>query len=235
MKKPIIGLTPQVDYESGLYKVGAEYLHSILVSGGAPLVLPMTEDVQVLEALAEQCDGFVFTGGHDILPAYYGEEDLYCKNRSDERDRMEMALLKLLDQTAKPVLGICRGIQTINVGFGGSLYQDLVACGATERVHRMEKPFERTEHGVALLPGTPLRELLGETHIEVNSVHHQAVKAVAPGFATMAISDDGVIEGIYRPDKEFFLAVQWHPEWMYGFDKNAVKLFDAFIAACKTE
>lgn len=233
MKKPIIGLTPQVDYDNGCHRVLPTYVNSILDAGGVPVMLPMTDDLQALESVASVCDGFLFTGGHDMHPSYYGEENLYCNPPATERDLMEMAFLKVMEQTDKPVFGICRGIQTLNVYFGGTLYQDVVSCGATQRDHRMEKPYERTEHKAFLEEDGPLYAMFGEKEILVNSVHHQAVKAIAPGFRCMARSEDGLVEGIYRPDKPFFMAVQWHPEWMYEFDQNSVRLFRAFIDACK--
>ena len=132
-----------------------------------------------------------------------------------------------------PILGICRGIQILNVHFGGTLYQDIPAQYDTPVNHSMEKPYHRTCHDCAVLPGTPLQTLLGVDRIQVNSHHHQAVKDLAPGFQVMGRCSDGIVEAMWKPDARFLWAVQWHPEKIWDMEESSAKLFEAFITACK--
>ena len=132
-----------------------------------------------------------------------------------------------------PILGICRGIQILNVCLGGSLYQDIPAQYDTQVKHSMEKPYIRTCHDCLVTPGTPLAAWTGQDVIQVNSHHHQSVKKVAPGLAVMGTCSDGIVEALYKPDARFLCAVQWHPEKIWQIEETSAKVFEAFIAACK--
>lgn len=131
----------------------------------------------------------------------------------------------------KPVLGICRGIQFINVSLGGTLWQDLPTEHPSEISHRQGKPYDQATHCVSL--SGPLRELMGKQETAVNSRHHQAVKELAPGLSAMAFSLDGLIEAAWMPEKRFVWAVQWHPEYLFDKESGSLALFKAFINACK--
>lgn len=231
--RPLIGVIPLVDPARESYWMLPGYLHGIERAGGLPLVLPLTGGEEELGQLAAVCDGFLFTGGHDVDPARYGEEPLGIPlELCPERDAMEFRLLELLLPTDKPILGICRGLQLLNAALGGSLYQDLPAQRGNAIEHRQKPPYSRPSHEVRVVPDTPLRALTGADAILVNSCHHQGVKTLAPPLSVMAIAGDGLIEAVYLPDKRFVWAVQWHPEFMPVGDEISARLFRAFVESC---
>ena len=133
----------------------------------------------------------------------------------------------------KPILGICRGLQSLNVALGGSLYQDINTQFPVTAEHRMQEPVNVVGHGVTVLPNTPLAQIAGCESYMVNSYHHQAVKKLGKGLEIMAYSQDGLIEGAYMPDRKFVLGVQWHPERISEVDEQAQRLFAAFVDACR--
>ena len=130
------------------------------------------------------------------------------------------------------MLGICRGIQFMNVLGGGTLYQDILKEHPSDIVHHQEPPYDVPAHEVRILQETPLSELLCSEKIEVNSYHHQAIKEMGDGFLSMAISPDGLVEAIYKPDKKFVWAVQWHPELSFRRDENSRRIFERFVESC---
>ena len=179
------------------------------------------------DALA--CDGLLLPGGGDIDPKFYGQERIpACGEPNVLRDTAEPLLLRAFLAADKPVLAICRGIQLMNVALGGDLYQDI-------------KPFEHVPHNdhwgkihtVTVRRDTLLSRILGQDTVLVNSQHHQAVDKVAQGLVLSALSEDGIVEGIEKPDAKFCLGVQWHPEWLSAADPAMQGIFDAFVAACK--
>ena len=201
-------------------------------AGAVPVILPLTADIGELEQLADTCDGFLFTGGQDVSPSLYGEDARpTCGEICQARDECEKELLRLALERDKPILGICRGIQLINVALGGSLYQDLPTEHPSGVEHHMSPPYDRFCHTVSVLPDTPLAELLNVPVLEVNSYHHQAVKRPANCLKKMAESPDGLIEAVYMPDKRFVWAIQWHPELSFRTDEASRKIFGAFISA----
>lgn len=235
-KKPLIAITPQVTLnEPNSLRVLEGYLDSILKSGGIGVMLPFTNDVNTIKEIADNFDGFLFTGGFDIHPSYYGEKETpYLRETSSKRDELETLLLKELITLDKPVLGICRGLQIINVTFGGTLYQDIVSQNVSHQHHYMAEPYNVPYHEAKILPNTPLHSITGEIKIGVNSRHHQAIKKIAPRFSPMAFSEEGIIEAIYNPDKKFFIGVQWHPEDMYDDFKHSRDIFNEFIEKAKS-
>lgn len=231
--KPIIGVLPLVDDEKDSLWMLPGYLNGVRQAGGLPIMLPLTTNGSEILQLVEMCDGFLFTGGHDVAPELYDETELdglVVKNPT--RDHMETTLLKLALEQNKPVLGICRGIQFINVALGGSLYQDIPTQHPSEINHRQEKPYHVPSHKVNLVKGSPLSVMLGGIdELMVNSYHHQAVKEVAPTLQVMATSEDGLVEAVCRLDVHFLWAVQWHPEFAYVSDPPSAKIFNAFVKA----
>ena len=234
MKRPMIGLTPQFDPRvEGAALLRGPYLESIEEAGGIPLILPFISDGAAAEQLVSLCDAIIFTGGPDISPKLYGEEPIpECGEPSEKRDVTEKLIFDAVFPTDKPVLGICRGVQTINVMLGGTLIQDLPSQHPSDVAHVMEPPADRGSHRVTIKEGTPLMDIFGETELSVNSLHHQAVKTVGKGLEVAAVSEDGVTEGLYLPGERFFCAVQWHPELMHKVDEFSRKLFAALVRAC---
>lgn len=129
----------------------------------------------------------------------------------------------------KSVLGICRGIQFMNSCYGGTLYQDLTIEHNSCIDHHMKPPYNRAAHQVRIQKDTPLYHILGTQQMGVNSYHHQAIRKLSPNFQEMAVSEDGLIEGIYMPSRKFIAGVQWHPEFSYDVDENSRKLINAFV------
>ena len=217
--------TDDIDIE----RVTIEYLQSVERAGGTPILLPPQPDCSSIDEILVRIDGLMLTGGGDIDPRLYTDDKVLeqVSHVSRKRDEFEIALARAVYEQDMPTFGICRGMQIMNVAFGGSLNQDLAACGITDENHLQEQPFERTGQVTLLEPGTRLAALFGNaTCIETNSMHHQSIRTVAPGFSTSALSADGVIEGIEDPSKRFCIGVQWHPEYLA--DNNV--LFEAFCA-----
>lgn len=234
--KPVIGLCSSYENneENDRIFLNHDYLNAIRHFGGMPLVIPAEADEAEQQYLLEQCDGLLLTGGDDIDPTLYGETILNdTVNTAPIRDAGEPRLCRMAEGLKLPILGICRGIQILNVYFGGSLYQDIPAQLETGVKHSMEKPYHRTCHDCIVTPGTPLAAWTGKDVIEVNSHHHQSVKAVAPGLEVMGTCSDGVVEALYKPDAKFLCAVQWHPEKIWDIEESSAKIFQAFLEACK--
>jgi putative glutamine amidotransferase len=176
------------------------------------------------------------TGGEDIDPAFYGaEQHPACGPTVPERDQFDKLLFTRALEMNMPVLGICRGIQLINTALGGTLYQDIPSEWDTEIGHRMERPFTRAAHTVNVLPGTPLFELVKKESIEVNSIHHQCIKDLAPGCEVMAKAPDGIIEAIWHPHYRYLRAVQWHPERLLDVTPESNAIFRDFTTACAAD
>lgn len=235
MNKPIIGILPIADVKTGYAWMKPNYVSAIEAAGGTPLILPLTESESLLDELTALCDGFLLTGGYDIDPSFYGQEKLpECGSATDGLDRMEAALLPRILEADKPVLGICRGHQFLNVALGGTLWQDLPTQRPSEIGHRMEAPYDRFVHKALQPEDSPLLQIIPEREFGVNSSHHQAICILGKGLVPAAYSDDGLIEAICLPQKKFVYTVQWHPEDLFRIDPNAAALFDALIQAAKS-
>ncbi|MGV3572437.1 MAG: gamma-glutamyl-gamma-aminobutyrate hydrolase family protein [Ramlibacter sp.] len=194
--------------------------HWVLSEDALPVMIPSLQGETFrgnvgVEAYAEWLDGLVMHGGADVWPGSYGEEPLRPEWSGDRvRDAYEIALVKAFVAAGKPVFGICRGLQLINVAHGGTLYQDIATQKPGARVHRDAAAYDLNFHEVDILPGTHLAGLLQAGRHRINSVHHQGIKELAPGFEVEAVSpDDGVIEAIRHGGRSWIAAVQWHPEF----------------------
>ena len=238
MPMPVIGITPLVDYEKESYWMLPGYMNGIIEAGGAPIMLPLTEDADMIRQLLDHCDGLLIAGGQDVCPVLYGEKELpCCKETSPERDRMELILFDEALARDLPVFGICRGLQFINAALGGTLYQDLPTQHPSDTGHVMGRPYDVAAHKVSVLRDTALWELLhpdrctDDFPIGVNSLHHQAIRDLAPQLEAMAVSEDGLTEAIRLTGKTYVQAVQWHPEFSYKVNEDSRKLFKDFISA----
>lgn len=230
MKKPMIGIVPLMDIERDSYWMLPGYMKGVAEAGGIPMMLPMTSDRETLSQIADTFDGFLFTGGHDVSPSVYGQAvSEKCETCCKDRDEMEAVLFDLAWRQERAVLGICRGLQFINAVMGGTLYQDLPQEHPSDIRHRQSAPYDVPSHSVIIGQDAPLHELLKTDRLMVNSCHHQAVSKLAPGLKAMAISEDGLIEAAYAPERTFVWAVQWHPEFSYVTDENSRKIFKKFV------
>ncbi|MBI4640484.1 MAG: gamma-glutamyl-gamma-aminobutyrate hydrolase family protein [Candidatus Tectomicrobia bacterium] len=232
MKRPFVGLTCGTlnSDQRTLQFVPVTYIRAIESAGGVPLLLPLVGDKEVIREMLLRLDGLLLTGGVDLNPMIYGEEpDVKLGVIDPERDEMELSITREALEREVPILGICRGIQTLNVAAGGTLIQDIPSQTESRLKHSQNSVSSLITHSVFIEPGTLLHEIFGESQISVNSYHHQAVKDVAPGFQISARSPDGVIEGIERIGDQFALGVQWHPEMLYEKYSLFQKLFLRWI------
>lgn len=236
-KKPVIALCSSYVKNEKVEQIflNEAYLRAVRHFGGIPVVIPATAGEEEQAMLLEHCDGLILTGGNDIDPALYGEAVLNdTVEPAPERDAGEKRLCDLALERKLPILGICRGLQFLNVYFGGTLYQDIPSQFLTDVKHRMEEPYHRSSHDCLPEADSPLETLVGAEAIGVNSHHHQAVKDMAPGLTVMGRSGDGIVEALWKKDEKFLWAVQWHPESIWDIEPSSAKIFEAFITACKT-
>lgn len=228
--KKIIGVMPLYDDEKQSYWMLPGYMKMLEAENAIPLMLPLTVNKGELDYFLDICGGFLLTGGHDVSPSLYNtERKPWCGSSCQLRDEMEKYILENSVETDKSVLGICRGIQFMNSCYGGTLYQDLKKEYDSCIEHHMKPPYDRVVHQVTIQKDTLLYNILGKEQIGVNSYHHQAVKELSPYFQKAAISEDGLIEGIYMPSHKFVVGIQWHPEFSYNVDENSRKLVNAFV------
>lgn len=240
MKKPLIILTPQnmpmeepfdlpYNYSNGYNTRG------IVMGGGLPVIPPFLTEEDA-ELLMQQADGLMMTGGADVDPALYGEEKMECCGTIEyDRDKSDPALLKAALKYKKPVLCICRGCQLANVYFGGTLYQDIPTQRPSDVKHSVYVyPDFKQEisQRVNVVEGSPLHRLCGELQLGTNSLHHQAIKDIAPGLVPMAYASDGLLESWYLDSADQWMrAYQWHPEMMDNSSASKAILKD-FIDRC---
>lgn len=235
MKKPLIGITPSHDGKAKGIALHLNYCNAIREAGGLPLVLPLELSAGEVEELSERLDGLLLSGGPDIHPFAFGEETLSgCGNASILRDKMEFSFFKHMFDQKKPILGICRGSQLINIALGGNIYQDIFS--QTHEVPRIAhiQPFDYGTpcHKVQVLSGTKLHRILGCSLVEVNSCHHQAVKDPATGLIICGRASDGLAEAVEMPDYPYLIGVQWHPEYLFEHFEHAKNIFHSFVEAC---
>jgi putative glutamine amidotransferase len=238
MPAPLIGITTSRtlnDKGQPMISLMETYVRSVLGVGGLPLLIPLGLPAEFLKQLLDQLDGILFTGGGDIHPEIYGGVQHPRVDTVDEdRDRVELELFKETRRARKPFLGICRGIQLINVASGGTLYEHILDQHpqAIEHYYYPDWPREYLSHTVEVAEGSRLAEALGQTVVEVNSQHHQGIRQLAKDFKATAFAPDGIIEGLELPGYPFGIAVQWHPEWLQHMAPMR-GLFNAFVNAAR--
>ena len=231
--KPIIGLLAEVD-DNRYTGVRNAYVSAIECAGGLPLLVPYVTDSEAIFEYVSLSDGILFTGGADIDPSIYGEMPSPDLGKIQKRrDELEMRIFAEAIKTRVPILGICRGMQMINVALGGTLFQDIPTEYETPIKHKQLEGELEPSHSVNILEGTPLASLIGGEKMRANSFHHQAIKRLGEGLCVMARADDGMIEAVYLDEKRYLRAYQWHPERLHKTDFDNRKVFEDFIAAAK--
>lgn len=228
---PLIGISVNVDdHTSRLHEA---YIRSVLKAGGVPILIPATDDMDALREIVERIDGLLLSGGADIEARYFGESNLEgLTDIIPERDTYDFLLLKIASDRQLPIFGICRGMQLMNVAFGGSLWQDIPSQYPINTVtHNVLTDKEKPVHGVKIENDSVLSVISGCVETGVNSRHHQAVKQIAPGFRVSATAPDGIIEAIEAFPLYRMLGVQWHPENMAtdGDNKQMQQFFRRLV------
>lgn len=237
--KPLIGIsTRSIKDDDGYtsYGIRFTYPRAIELAGGAPILIPLQLGEETLRAIFARLDGLLLAGGIDVHPSEYGESvEPYCGEIDTTRDVVELRLAHWAMERGTPILGICRGIQGLNIAAGGTLYQDISAQveNALWHDHRKGEPYNLRAHPIEIDPASRLARALGATRVEVNSLHHQSIKEVAPGLRVIARAPDGVIEGVEATGGNFALGVQFHPEWLLDDDVRMVRIFGEFVKASR--
>ena len=235
---PIIGIsTNLLTVESGILTgserlyVNRDYVTSLIKAGAAPMMLPIVPELSQIHRLIDCVDGLLLSGGQDVHPHHYGEDpEQFLEQVLLERDLFEIEALKYAFSQKKPIFGICRGLQLINVAFGGTLYQDIAKQHSGKVIQHLQKAKkDESSHMVDLIKGSWFGDLFSDETLFTNSFHHQAIKKIATNFEVSAKARDGIIEAIEHTGDEFVFAVQWHPEMMTENNSQMQKMFSAFV------
>jgi putative glutamine amidotransferase len=243
VRRPLIGVPTgreksQRFFGLPLYIMNQTYVRTLENLGALPVMIPLQMSTATLFGIFERLDGLLLPGGEDIDPSNYGAERHPQLGATDkERDRTELLLTQWALGAGMPILGVCRGIQVINVACGGTLYQDLISERPDLQKHDYFPPnFERfrISHPVSIDPESLLARSLGAVH-EVNSMHHQGIAEVGRGLRVVATSDDGLAEAVEIPPLPYALGVQWHPEELAKTDQLSTSLFYDFVRVAASE
>jgi len=241
MPVPVIGITGRLDRSArppnvSVIALSRTYVRAVKLGGGAPaIVMPYLEEA-ALRAIFNRLDGLLLSGGGDISPALFGEEDSGLLWSTDEqRDRAELKLARWALVEDLPLLGICRGAQMLNVAAGGTLIQDVATQVPNALTHSAVtgRPMASIAHTVEIAESSLLAQVFGAGELDVNSAHHQAAKAIGAKMVVTARAPDGIVEGIEAPEHPFCLGVQWHPEVMVDSYPIMCRLFEALVEAAR--
>lgn len=211
------------------------YFQAIIRAGGIPTLIPFGMGPELQETFLARMDGMVFSGGGDIHPSFYnGHTHPLVDEVDTSRDQLEIEFFNQTVTAGKPFLGICRGLQLVNVALGGSLYEDILDQRPQSIRHQYSSDFSRNylAHQVMLEANSRISSLIPQPDIQVNSLHHQGIDQLASGLRASGFAPDGLVEAVELPGYSFGLAVQWHPEWLTD-DPDMQRLFSAFIEACR--
>lgn len=242
MGRPIIGI---LSSRSGIPIPGGQsitveyanvaYCQAVVRGGGTPLLLPVMPEQDLAEQMFALCDGILFPGGFDVDPRFYGEApDPMIGTIDSTMDRFWLQALDFARARQLPVLGICRGMQLVNVGLGGTLYQDLSRRGVPSYLHNQKQNRDYLMHEVKIEPDSRLAKVLGAEPVYTNTIHHQCVKEPGKGLKLVAQTGDGVPEALESEDGQIML-VQWHPEALLDAEPRMVRIFEDLIDRCKSK
>jgi len=215
------------------FSVSEAYTSSIISAGACPVLIPLGLPEELVNELLDRLDGVLFTGGGDISPEMYGHPDHPSIDGIDpDRDKVELKIIAHAIQKGLPLMGICRGLQIINVALGGDLYADILEQHSQALKHQYypDYPREYLAHDVSIEQSSLLAKVFPGARVPVNSLHHQGVRNLAPGLKSAAFAPDGIIEAFEISGHPFGLAVQWHPENLQVYE-NMRRLFEIFIEA----
>ncbi|WP_196001263.1 gamma-glutamyl-gamma-aminobutyrate hydrolase family protein [Clostridium sp. 1001271B_151109_B4] len=240
MIKPIIGIIGSLYTESNPSFAGNyfdynnnNYSKCIAKANGIPIYLPIIENKDVLEEQLSLCNGILLPGGADINPLLYNTSpQLHLGKCNDLIDWYQISITQKALSLNMPILGICRGIQVLNVAAGGTLYQDISHNIPNAILHNQNSHLSNICHPISIKKNSLIRNILGEDKYIVNSAHHQAVKELGNNLIATSTSPDGIIESIEMEGKNFVVGVQWHPEMLSLKDTIMLKLFESFISSC---
>ena len=236
--KPIIGISAGREIgNTQFYKtaLAQKYTDAIINAGGTPLIIPLGMAEEQLEDIANAVDGIMVTGGGDMATEIFnGQAHPRVCGVDALRDETEFKLVRFADKMQKPLLGICRGNQVINVAFGGTLFTDIAAQVPEAKRHDWYPniPRDQLSHTISITKDAKLVKIFGGTEIAVNSLHHQSIDKIGEGLLVTAHAPDGIIESIEKPDHPYLIGVQWHPEWLTALPAMQ-NLFKTFVNACK--
>lgn len=248
VRRPVIGIVMTQLPDEQIQRISCRYLHAVADAGGLPLLMPILSERDIEDSLFDAADGILMTGGQDILPASYGcvlspNPDVARTVESTPlRDEVELHLLDAVLERDLPCAGICRGMQMLNVYFGGTLYQDLDREFLPHDARPLDPPIKHRQpldaggnlvHGVDVKPGTKLAAIFGTGKLAVNSLHHQGVCKLGKGLVASGISDDGLIEGVEYPAASYLVGVQWHPEYFGRTGEAMHGYFTALVGAAR--
>ena len=236
---PLIGLTTgRIACKQGQgdsVTTPCSYLNALNAAGALPVLIPLGLSQEQMRGVFERLDGVLIIGGADIDPARFnGQPHPRVYDVDAEQDELDLTLVQWCAEQDKPFFGICRGIQSINVALGGSLYTDIADQYGKEQRHDWypDIPRNTLAHGLRLDPGSLLAGVMGGSEFEVNSLHHQGLSRIAPGLKVVGHASDGLVEAVELPGHPFGVGVQWHPEWLQEHE-HARALFRAFVQACE--
>jgi putative glutamine amidotransferase len=239
---PVIGISTDLSPSGAaagqrepVYFLAQRYVRAVVSAGAIPVILPPAPSGGALRRLIDSLDGVILSGGNfDIHPRFYREKPLAALGIiQTERTDFELELAREALRRDLPLLGICGGIQAINVVLGGSLYQDIASQVPAADEHQQSRKKVICGHAVEIADGTRLRAIVKRRRTEVNTTHHQAIKNLGRGLIVNAQADDGIVEGIESKRHSFVVGVQWHPEVLAPKRADQRRIFQALVASCK--